>query len=511
MPQLRDNECLSWGDALFLYLERPGMPLNIASVSDFEGDLEREKCMQFVESKLPLLPRYLQRVVSPPFNIGLPTWEFDPTFDIRNHVREIVLKRGTDADLKAEAAKILSVPMERSRPLWDLTLFRGLNGNRTGVLARIHHCLADGIAGVSLMNVLMDAEPVAHPPAKKVKFRPPARRDTPTLLVDGLLNFYGMLVERILRMQADVVDIARKTLGGMQQGAATEWDRYLPELSAPTERLPFNLICEGPQKLAWAAIPMAEINAVREVLGAKVNDIVVAVVAGALRRYAELRGVDVRGRKLRIVVPVNMRGNDNAPGLGNRLSFIPVIVPMDEKNESKLLQAVHERMEFLKTSHAAEFVGLAGGLLGAIPPAFQALAGPVVSELPISLCNMICTNVPGPQIPLYFMGHKMLRWYPYVPIGGEMGMNCALLSYNGTAYFGFSGDVHAAPGLQKVEGFVKESFAELRRAAGVKRAKHPPTKKAVAAPKQPGVTSPKPPVAARKQPAQKAFAASAAD
>ncbi len=475
MPQVRDHECLSWGDALFLYLERPGMPLNIASVSDFEGEIGLEECVQFVASKLPLLPRYLQRVVTPPFNIGLPTWEYDTDFDIHNHMREVVLKRGTDADLKAAAAKILSVPMERSRPLWDLTLFQGLKGNRTAVLARVHHCLADGIAGVGLMNVLMDPEPVSHPRAKKLRFRAPARRDTPTLLVDGLLNFYSALVQRVLRMEADIVDIARKTLAGIEQGSVSEWDRFLPELSAPTERLPFNLICQGPQKIAWTAIPMAEIHAVREVLGAKVNDVVVAVVAGALRRYAELRGVEVRGRKLRIVVPVNMRGNGGG-GLGNRLSFLPVTVPLDQRNEKKLLKAVHERMQFLKSANAAEFVGLAGSLLGTIPPAFQAMAGPVASQLPISLCNLICTNVPGPEIPLYLMGHKMLRWYPYVPIGGEMGINCALLSYNGTAYFGFSGDVHAAPELQRLEGFVRASFAELRKAAGIKTARRPPRK-----------------------------------
>jgi diacylglycerol O-acyltransferase len=497
MPQLLENDSLSWGDALFLYLERPGMPLNIASVSDFEGDIGLHQCLQFVASKLPLLPRYLQRVVTPPFNIGLPTWEYDAGFDIRNHVREVVLKRGTDADLKAAAAKILSVPMDRSRPLWDLTLFRGLKGERTAVLARLHHCLADGIAGVSLMNVLMDPEPVVHPPASQPKFRPPARRDPPTMLVDGLLNFYSALVQRVLRMQADIVDIARKTLGGAEQMPANAWDRFLPALSAPIERLPFNLICQGPQKIAWAAIPMAEIHAVREVLGAKVNDVVVAVVAGALRRYAELRGVEVRGRKLRIVVPVNMRGNGGSGGLGNRLSFIPVTVPLDQRNEKKLLKAVHEHMQFLKSAHAAEIVGLAGTLLGTIPPALQALAGPLASQLPITLCNLICTNVPGPEIPLYLMGHKMLRWYPYVPIGGEMGINCALLSYNGTAYFGFSGDVHAAPGLQRLDQFVRTSFAELRKAAGVKTARRT-TRKAVAS-------------AAKSSPEKKEFAAAAGE
>jgi hypothetical protein len=131
----------------------------------------------------------------------------------------------------------------------------------------------------------------------------------------------------------------------------------------------------------------------------------------------------------------------------------------------KLLAVVTERVEFLKRARAAEFVGLFGGLLATLPNAFWKNIGPVVSQLPLSLCNTICTNVPGPQVPLYLMGHKMLCWYPWVPIGGLMGINCAILTYNGTAFFGFTGDVHAAPDLKRLEKFVDESFAELRAGA----------------------------------------------
>jgi hypothetical protein len=147
---------LSWGDSLFLYLEREGMPLNVASVSVLEGEIPFATYLRFVESKLPLIPRYLKRVVAPPFNIGLPRWDYDPTFDIRNHVHQVTLKRGSDAELKALAGKILSKVMDRQHPLWDLTLVRGLKGHRTGLIARMHHCLADGIAAVGIMSQLMD-------------------------------------------------------------------------------------------------------------------------------------------------------------------------------------------------------------------------------------------------------------------------------------------------------------------------------------------------------------------
>ena len=171
------SDRLSWGDTVFLHLEREGMPLNVACVCVFDGEIPFDDCVQFVESKLPLIPRYLKRLVAPPLNIGLPSWEYDPSFEIRNHVREVTLKRGSDTELKTLAGKILSTVMDRQHPLWDLTFVHGLKGNRSGLILRLHHCLADGIAGVGIMNVLMDASP-AVPPLPKRKLRrqvPPPR------------------------------------------------------------------------------------------------------------------------------------------------------------------------------------------------------------------------------------------------------------------------------------------------------------------------------------------------
>jgi diacylglycerol O-acyltransferase len=170
------------------------------------------------------------------------------------------------------------------------------------------------------------------------------------------------------------------------------------------------------------------------------------------------------------MVPVNLRGNDSPGEMGNRISLVPVTIPLDIRDPKKLLAAVHRRTEFLKRSHAAELVSLAGGLIGILPSPMQAFAGPLISQLPITPFNMVCTNVPGPQYPLYLLGHKMLDWYPYVPVGGELAVNCAILSYNGMVYFGFSGDAQIAPDLGRLEKFLKLSFAELQGAAGVKSA-----------------------------------------
>src|ERR1035441_9921964 len=153
MSQAGRGNSLSWGDTFFLYLEREGQPINVACTCELEGALSLRACTKFVESKLDLIPRYKQRAVFPQFNLGLPTWEPDPNFDIRNHVRQVVCKGGSDAELKEVAASIVSSTLSRERPLWDLTLVRGLKGNRTALIIRLHHCLADGISGVGIMNV----------------------------------------------------------------------------------------------------------------------------------------------------------------------------------------------------------------------------------------------------------------------------------------------------------------------------------------------------------------------
>jgi diacylglycerol O-acyltransferase / wax synthase len=486
MPHHRYNNRLSYGDTLFLYLEREGMPLNVASVNVFEGMISLKACSAFIESKLPLIPRYRQRVKFPPFNLGLPTWEYDPNFDIRNHVHQVTLKYGTETEFKAVAGKILSPMMDRQRPLWDFTLVHGLKGNHTGVVTRMHHCLADGLAGVELLNVLMDPSPEVRPlPKRNPHFHAPHRKESPTSLLDELITSSSSVAQRVLTAQAELLNVLQQVLAPTSHETEEsnahpqkkearsgrvrpvgEFGRFMSELSGSTQRLPFNTICRGPQKFRWAEIPLADIKAVKQACGATINDVVLALVTSAIQRYAELQGVRIRGRLLRIVVPVNVRGNGNASELGNRITFLPVTIPLDIRSLRKLVAAIRERMAFLKSAHVAELVGMAGTMLGTIPTAAQVVVGPIVSQLPLGLCNIICTNVPGPAFPLYLLGHKMLRCYPYVPIGGDIGINCAVLTYDGTAYFGFTGDVHAAPDLARLEKFLTTGFAELRKAVG---------------------------------------------
>jgi hypothetical protein len=257
-------------------------------------------------------------------------------------------------------------------------------------------------------------------------------------------------------------------LADVSSGALPKLARMLPELFTPVQPLPFNRRCLGPRKVAWAEFAMKDINAVRHSVGAKVNDVAMHVLAGAVRRYGRLHRLKMKGRLLRLMAPVNLRRDPGNPGLGNMISILPVSIPLDIDDPVDLLRAIHERTETLKRTHVAEMIILGSTCLGVAPASLQSLAfGMTGNDLPFPPFNMVCTNVAGPTAPLYALGRKMLTYYPYVPIGNQMGGCCAIASYNGTLYFGLTGDSASAPDLGRMRDFLYESFAELQTATGL--------------------------------------------
>ena len=490
MAELRNGDSLSFGDALFLHLERHGSPLHVAAVCTFDGEIAIEDMAAHIESRLPLIPRYLQRVIHAPFGLGMPMWEFDPNFEIHNHVREIRLKRGTEAELQKQVSEVLSHRLHRERPLWEFTLFTGLRGKRCTLLARVHHALADGISGVNMLNVIMDSEPNPRPRASKPMPKPDAApRDSATQLMDSLVTSWFSMLERVLTAESQVLrfaqDMVAKAANGVNgNGAATiaqntlppNLPELLPEFGAPPDRLPFNVVCRGPQSFEWTEVPFDDIRAIKRVCGATVNDAMLTLIAMTIRKYAQAKGASTDKRIVRIVLPVNVRTAEQKEGLGNQITFVPVTVPLGIEDPRELLEAVHNRTVAVKQIRLAEMVGFGGTLLGTMPTAFWMVAAPIISQIPLPLLNFICTNVPGPQQPLYILGRKMLTCYPYVPIGGEMGMNCAILTYDGKAFVGFTCDVPATPDSALLPKFLQESFHELKAAVGLK-SKKPATKR----------------------------------
>ncbi len=484
MPPSRPSDRLSSEDAIFLYLEKNEMPLHIGCVAIFDGAVPLETFTDFVESKLPLIPRYRQRIVIPPFNLGHPTWEFDPEFDIRRHIRMVTLKRGTDGELQAFAGKVLSQIMDRNRPLWDITLVDGLRHGHMAMIFRLHHCLADGVSGVALLNLVLDASPQVAPLPRRQPFQPPPLPDATTSLMDALVSSTSEAIACLLEAQAAAMNLVQALIGNHAPEAVQQWAGMVPDLMKSMDRLPFNAPCLGPRQHIWTDISLPETHAIKQACGTTMNDVVLAVVTRAVSRYAELHGQPVAGRLLRYWVPVNLRPPGGGEGMGNKISILPVTTPLDIEDPLELLKAVHERTQALKRSHVLDLISLGAAWLSATPPPFQAMFGLLGNRLPFPPFHMVCTNVPGPQVPLYLLGKKMLRSYPYVPIGTEMGFCCAIQSYDGTFYIGLTADSAVVPDVARIREFIDQAFVELRQAAGVSPAqpKRAPAKKAAAAP-----------------------------
>jgi len=473
MLDARHTKSLSSEDALWLYLEQKGKPLNIAATCIFEGFIPLDLCTRYIESKLPQIPQFLQRLVSPPLNLGLPTWQPDPRFNIQNHVREITLERGTEAEFKEVVGEMIGSNLDFRRPLWDLTLVHGLKGNRTGLIVRIHHCLADGTSGVVVMETLLGVSPICPElPKRKVKIQaPPLQRKS---LLEGLLDSCFTVVERsvdvhfrLFEMAQGAVAAAPKALsgngGGLDIASAAE---IIGEFAKFPCKLPFNVMGKGRQVYDWAEIPLDQIKAFKGVCGVTVNDVVLTLITDVIRRYAELHGRNVEGRALHILVPIKMRSKDDTE-IGNKVGNLPLSVPLDIRDPIKLLFAVRKAIALSRKARASEIIGFLGTLVGAVPTPLQAALLPQFIELPVPLANPAVTNVPGPQSPLYLLGHKMLSCYPSIPLGGDMGFSSAVLSYNGVAHFAFCGYQNAITDIAVVEKLLATSFAELCKGAGV--------------------------------------------
>ena len=484
---------LSAVDAAFLYLERKEIPLSVACVLVFDGPVPFDEFVASIESRLHLLPRYRQVVVAPPFNLGHPTWEDDPHFDIRQHIFRVTLDPpGGDAELEALAGRIFSQLLDRSKPLWDIHVVDGLKDGRGALIKRVHHSLVDGVSGAGLLNVVLDKTPEGSGPIPKPRFRPRRTPRTAPDLAEAIGSAVQSSVQGLMAAEAGLLGLGQALLSDPSrvQGLVS----LLPELAASIERLPFNKPCSGERKFCWAEFDLADIEAIRAAAGGTVNDVVLTVLTRALARYVKRHRQTVVNRFVRIVCPVSLRHGEQNGDLGNQISFMPVALPMDMRDPFDMLKAVAARTEAMKRGRAADLVALAANCIAAAPPPLQALFwwGIPQITLPVPLFNMICTNIPGSPVPLYSVGRKMIACYPQVPTGYELGINCAVQSYDGRLFFGLIADAHAAPDVNRLRDFLYPAFRELCRSAGVKKARPRPPRAA----KQPAPPAePAPPVA----------------
>jgi diacylglycerol O-acyltransferase len=472
---------MTGADAMFLYFERREMPLHIGSVTILDGAFD-EECEQILAARLPEIPRYRQRVVFSPLNLTHPCWEYDPDFDIRHHIRHVRLDPpGGERQLVELSGQVFTSLMDRNRPLWDLTVVAGLEADRSALILRVHHSMMDGISGIELVKILFDTtrEPRRVEPAP---YHPPPLPEPNQVLVEGLAAAWSDMASRLLGAQISALRLFESYVVESPKESLRALLETMPELLRPAERLPFNQPCSGVRGHCWTTFSFAEVRAIRAALGGTINDVVLATVAGAISRYVAAHREPVSKRFARLLVPVNLRSGDERHGAGNEISMLPFSVPLDVPDPVERLRIVAARSAAMKAARIADVVSLLGTSLGWVPPNLQqTLAGMPFLPQPVLMFNMVCTNIPGPMIPLYANGREVLAYYPHVPCGSDVGIGVAVSSYHRNLHVGVTYDGQAAPDGELFRDFLVDSYEELRSTAGVRRAAAVPQQPTVAA------------------------------
>jgi len=454
-------------DSSFLHLEHDAAThMHVASCMVFDGPPPaHEELVAHVEARLHLVPRYRQRLAFVPFGQGRPVWVDDPHFNSRYHVQQHALPRpGSDEQLKHLAGRAFSQQLDRNKPLWELWLVEGLEGGRFAILAKTHHALVDGISGVDITTVLFDVSPAPAPtPAPEQPWVPRPMPSSAQLLADALLERTTVPAEIFRGVRAAVRRprrVARELFGDVRAIGSFA----LPGArSAPPS--PLNVPIGPHRRFTWVEEELERIKAIKNALGGTVNDVVLATVAGGLGRYLRANGHPTIDLRLRAMIPVSVRSEEARGALGNQVAAVWASLPVGETDATEQLALVRGEMEGLKESHQAVGARLLTELTGFAPPTVMAQAARLQARQ--RYFNLVVTNVPGPQFPLYVLGREMRAIYPLVPLAQNLALGIAIISYNGRIAFGLNADFDALPDVELLAAQLAEALDELAVAAGL--------------------------------------------
>lgn len=462
-----NRDRLSGLDASFLHLEHDAAThMHVASCMVFDGaPPTHDELVAHVEARLHLVPRYRQRLAFVPFGQGRPMWVDDPHFNTRYHVQHHALPPpGSDEQLRHLAGRAFSQQLDRNKPLWELWLVEGLAGGRFAILAKTHHALVDGISGVDITTVLFDVTPDPAPtPGPEQPWVPRPLPSGAQMLADALLERATVPAEILRGVRAAVRTprrVARELLGDI----AAVGSFTLPGArSAPPS--PLNVKIGPHRRFTWADEDLARVKAIKNTLGGTVNDIVLATVAGGLGRYLRAHGHPTMDLTLRAMIPVSVRADVDRGALGNRVAAVWASLPVGETDPVERLALVRGEMEGLKESHQAVGAQLLTELTGFAPPTVMAQAARLQARQ--RYFNLVVTNVPGPQFPLYVLGRRMRAIYPMVPLAQNLALGIAIMSYDGRIAFGLNADYDVLPDLQLLTTQLSDALDELADAAGL--------------------------------------------
>jgi diacylglycerol O-acyltransferase / wax synthase len=455
---------LSPQDASFLHLEDDVSHMHIASVAIFEGPPPLfTDIVEMVDAKLALVPRYRQVVRFVPLDLGRPVWADDPHFNIDYHLRHTALPApGSEEQLRNLVGRVMAQQLDRSKPLWEIWVVEGLEDGRWAMLSKTHHAMVDGVAGTDLLAVIMDISPDADR-APPILWEPRPSPDNRTLATDAMVDF--------VRSPYEQVRAARSSTRVVRQAAAYTWEVVEGLIAmAGLVRPPPVSSLNGPigphRRYAWASTCVDDIKTVRKGLGGTFNDVVLASITNGFRELLLSRGESV-DRVVRSLVPVSVRPRDasgKAVGDGtfeNKVSAMFAELPVRIEDPAKRLAAVTAQMEGLKDSKQAVAGEALTSMSGFAPPMLLAAGMRVATRAAQHNVNTVTTNVPGPQFPLYAAGRRMLRAFPYVPLGGQIRIGIAIFSYDGEVNFGITGDYDTTADLDVLTAGIEDGMTQL--------------------------------------------------
>ena len=458
-------------DATFLNFESVRQPLHIGGLYIYQDQPEIagrpgvRGLFKTVEDRLHLVPRYRQRIQEVPLALGHPVWVDDPDFDLSYHLRRLALPSpGGMTELLEVVARLHSRPLDRSRPLWEIYILEGLSDGRVAIYSKTHHAIVDGIAAVDLALIIHDFDPQGATVEPGEPFRPRGLRSTRELVGEvareaagAALGAAGRLLQRPTQVPRELASWAIKA----------NHLRELFNMLRPVPSGPLNIKVGSGRRIELASVSLARVKTIKNALGATVNDVALAAVGEAIHAFLVHRGEDVPDDlTYRIMVPVSVR-NDSDKAPGNQVSAMFINMPVGRMPARRRMQIVMHDMGGLKNNRQAAAAGQLVGLTSMAPASLHALAGHAALSSQ-RFINMVFSNVPGIQQPVYAGGSRLLEAYPLLPVVANLSVVICVASYNGGMYFAVVGDYAGFPDLNVITKGIENGIESLERAAGLR-------------------------------------------
>ncbi len=437
--------------------------MHVGGICIFEGPPPSyDDLLDHIRSRLHLVPRFRQKLAYPPAPTGRPFWVDDPAFNLAYHVRHSALPSpGSEEQLRNMAARVFSQQLDRTKPLWELWMVQGLTRKRFAFVTKTHHALVDGVSGVDIATVLFDVKPVPEPAETDDDWVASPTPSAAQLLAKDAEEVARAPVRALRRIER-AVEHPQATLA-----QAVEAVEALGEVgwnfANPAPEVPLNTPVGSHRRFEWVRSDLAQFKRIKAALGGTVNDVVLAVVTGALRRWLHSRGVRTEGLELRCQVPVSIRGADEHGQLGNQIAAVRGPIPVYVEDPVQRLEICRREMQGVKESKQALGAEVISRFNDFAPPTLLAQAARI--NFSTRLFNLVVTNVPGPQIPLYVLGRELEDIFPVGFLPPEQALFVAIMSYNGGINFGLLADYDTVEDVAEIAQGIEDSIAELAQAA----------------------------------------------